>query len=650
MRVSLRTFMRGLLCALAGLQAGPAIAEDWLPVAPDDLHMTSVPQAPGVPALILYRQVDRDDYHFREDVYMRIKILSDDGRRYADVEIPFRDYHESVRDIEARTIRPDGSIVPFTGTVLEKPLVTSRAGASHAKIFQLPAVEPGCIVEYRYRHNYAYGLTYNSQWILNGNLFTREAKFSLVPNKFLSLRWSWPNGLPPGTAEPLLEKDRVVLEVHDVPAFVTEDHMQPENELKSRVDFIYTRDRIETVPTAFWHKFGIDAWKRAQIFTDQRTAMEKAVSQIIQPGDSDEQKLRKIYARMQRFRNLSYERRKTEQETEREDAQKIKNVADVWDRDSGQEWQINWLFLALARAAGVPADPVLISQRSEYLFDPRLMNPGQLDNTVVVVSLGSKDVYLDPGSPFTPFGLQPWDRTDSRGLRLNADGGVWVVTPLPDASASRTERRAALRLAAGELEGKLTVRYTGLEASWRRLQERNEDDTGRRQFLEKQIEYMVPVGIDIKLTNSPDWSASDAPLVAEFDFKVPGWATAAGHRELLPVGLFGGTERHAFEHATRIHPLYFEYPRQYLDDVAVVLPAGWHVDSVPQARTTDLKVLRYKSAAQNGQQSLQLTRELTINLYEATAKSYGTVQGFFQTVRTGDEEPAIVAPDANATR
>jgi len=30
-------------------------------VSPDELKLTSEPQAPGAPAIILYRQVDRDD-------------------------------------------------------------------------------------------------------------------------------------------------------------------------------------------------------------------------------------------------------------------------------------------------------------------------------------------------------------------------------------------------------------------------------------------------------------------------------------------------------------------------------------------------------------------------------------------------------------
>ena len=39
---------------------------------------------------------------------------------------------------------------------------------------------------------------------------------------------------------------------------------------------------------------------------------------------------------------------------------------------------------------------------------------------------------------------------------------------------------------------------------------------------------------------------------AEFNLKVPGWLSAAGKRALLPTGLFGASEKHMFEHASRI--------------------------------------------------------------------------------------------------
>ena len=54
------------------------------PVSPDELKMTSEPLAPGAPAIILYRQVDRDDNSrtSHEDNYFRIKILTEEGRKH----------------------------------------------------------------------------------------------------------------------------------------------------------------------------------------------------------------------------------------------------------------------------------------------------------------------------------------------------------------------------------------------------------------------------------------------------------------------------------------------------------------------------------------------------------------------------------------
>src|SRR4030081_4104109 len=83
------------------------------PVSPEELKMTSEPQAPGAPAIILYRQVDRDDRGMtaHEDDYFRIKILTEEGRKYADIEIPFFKEAGNIVIIHARTVKPDGSIV-----------------------------------------------------------------------------------------------------------------------------------------------------------------------------------------------------------------------------------------------------------------------------------------------------------------------------------------------------------------------------------------------------------------------------------------------------------------------------------------------------------------------------------------------------------
>jgi len=639
--------IRGMFVALVFCAcASPVRADDWLPISPEELKMTSEPHAPGAPAILLYRQVDRDDNEPYETHYVRIKILTEEGRKFADIEIPFDKATEYVRSIEARTVRPDGTIVKFDGTVYEKPIVQARGVKLLAKTFTMPDVRVGSIVEYRYRHNFERGYVFNSNWVLSQGLFTKYAKFSLYPSRDFSLRFSWPSGLPGDTAPPKEAHGRITLEVRDVPAFVTEEYMPPENELKYRVDFIYIADSYgdpEKDPKLFWRKYGKATYRRVNEFVDRRRAMTEAVGQIVAPDDSPEAKLRKIYERTQRVRNTSFERKKSQQEQERENLKNAWDAEDVWKRGYGNGNQIAWLFLALVRAAGIAADPVIVSTRDVHFFNPNVMNPNDLNSNIVVVTLDGKDLFLDPGTALVPFGALPWWETEVSGLRITKDGGEWVTTPRSDPRDSRTERKALLKLtSSGTLEGKLTVTYTGQEAWWRRLEEHDEDDADRKRFLEEQIKADIPSGSEVELVNRPDWDSASQFLVAQFNLRVPGWVAGAGQRALMPVGLFGAQERLGFEHATRTHPLYFNFPHQSADHIGIELPANWRVSSTPKPRTDDLTSFVYSTWTEEQAGSLQLNRALSVNSVLVNIKFYGMVQGFFQTVRSGDEDQVIL--------
>src|SRR5688572_27217131 len=149
----LQAFARlGALAALLSFGAAvPARAADWQPVSADELRITREPKAPNAAAIYLYRQVDRDDYQAEESIYSRIKILTEEGRKHANIELPYLKGTTSIRGLQARVIHTDGSIVDFDGTVYEKPLVKARGLKMMAKSFTLPNVAIGSIIEYRYR-------------------------------------------------------------------------------------------------------------------------------------------------------------------------------------------------------------------------------------------------------------------------------------------------------------------------------------------------------------------------------------------------------------------------------------------------------------------------------------------------------------------
>jgi hypothetical protein len=622
-------------------------ADDWQPISPAELSMTSVPEAPGATAVILYRQVDRDDNSDRENNYLRIKILTEEGRKYANVEIPFFKESEDVHGLKARTIRPDGTIANFEGKPLEKMIVKAKGVKYMAKVIVLPDVQVGSIIEYRYSNQLNSTYVYDSQWILSNELFTKYAKFSLKPNSYFPMRTSW-QGLPPGSAAPRNDGGVVRLEISNVPAFQIEDYMPPQNELKARVNFVYG-ENTESQPDKFWKIEGKKRNDRVESFIGKRKAMEQAVVQIVSPSDTPEIKLQKIYARVQQIRNTGYEPEVSEQEKKREKVKSINNVEDLWKNGYGSGGEITWLFLALARAAGLEAYPVLVSRRSEYFFTPTTMDTHRLDDNVVLVRLSGKDLYYDPGTLFTPFGILPWPETGVRGLRLDKDGGTWVTTTVPDSSVSHIERKADLRLTdQGSLEGKLTVTFAGLEALSMRHEMHNEDEAARKTYMENQVREFIPVGIEAELKNQPDWKSSSPTLVGEFELKVPGWASGAGHRALIPVGLFSAPEKHVFEHASRVHPIYFDFPTARLDDVTIELPLDWKVDSVPPAHVDEGKVCAYNTKAENKQGTLHLTRKLSIDAITLESKYYLALRNFFQVVRTGDDQQIVLQPGASA--
>jgi hypothetical protein len=653
------------------------------PVSQEELKMTSEPLAPGAPAIILYREVNRDDFgitgrgglriagnesadsasRFEEDYY-RIKILTDAGRKYGNIEIPFDSNAGNVSGIMARTIRPDGSIVNFTGEVQEKTLVRGRGFTWRAKTFAMPAIEVGSIIEYYYTFNFYEGFFYGSHWMLNSDLFTKRAKFSLRPNHndYVPISFRWVEHLPAGSPSPKQDPDNSVhLEVTNIPAFQPEDFMPPENELKERVDFIYSYEPFEADPAKFWKKFGKKRNDELESFLGKKGSLDGIAAQIVASNDSPETKARKLYDRVQHLTNqpahlLMMKRHELRSTDDVADAQRtgkrrnVENAEEVWKQGSGDSKQLNWLYLGLVRAAGLEAYGVMVSNRQNYFFAPQTMESGQLDRTAVLVKLSGKDVYLTPGSRFAPFGMLPWEETGVPGLQLDRDGGSWIKTGIPDTASSSIAHKANLKLAPdGSVEGDLEVTYTGLEALQRRVQEKAQDDAGRKKALEDEVTNSIPVGSDVSLLQQPDWTNSETPLVAKFHIKIQGWAASSGNRALFPESLFGAPEKHIFEYSTRTYPIYFDFRSERADDVNIELPSGWQAAALPKPQNHDLHAVAFALSAESSKGELHLTRKLDINATEIDAKYYSALRNFYQGVKAADEQQIVLTAGTAAS-
>ena len=645
-----------VLCAVACLfPAGKSSAgDDWLPITPEDLALKDNPKSPGAHAMILYRSSDVNEKYVSTDGayvndYLRVKIFTQEGTDQGNVEIPFLKDSADVRDIRARTIKPNGSIVNFEGKPFEK-IIEKRSGEKFlAKTFTLPDVQPGCIIEYKYRIQYKPFFLHDEYWVLSSDLYTREGHFSIFP--YSSSYENFPLyfrqfGLSSKASPERQQNGTYALTVHDIPGIEDEAYMPPLKTIQARVEFYHLEEGTpqNETPDHFWARTGKKWNDDLEHFINKKNVLDQEVSRIVAPGDSPEVKLRKIYARVQQIRDLSMETAKTEKEVKQENLKKNSNVEDMLHHGYGNGREMNFLFVGLARAAGFESAEVFVAPRNNNFFVPQLLDAGELGVDIVWARAGTQEYYLDPASLYYPFGILPWYETNTNGMRLGKKPNDFVTVPLAASADATVVRHAELSIDdEGLAAGKLAVDFTGQRAALWRESTHLQDDRGRRKSLEDEIKSWLPAGSSFELAKIENWDKSDAPLHVEGTMKLPAFASPVGRRMLVPATIFLASQNKAFQSAIRHNAVYFRFPNEEIDEVKFQGPTGYKIETVPAAKAIKPGVVvSYEISASQQGSEVEVKRHLVINGLMIPVEYYASLRSFFNTVKSNDEVQIVL--------
>lgn len=630
-----------LVLLFLALTAIAALAgNDWLPITPEDLKAGAPPEAAGASAYILYHQADYDDQQSVATHYYRIKVLTEEGKKRADVQIAFYKDSEDINDIKARTIHPDGSIVDFGGKVYEKTVVKAGNVRMVAKSFTMSSVTPGSIIEYRYKEHWSIYRYYAPDWIVQEDMFLRKAHFTMTPSDTATIAWIWAD-LPKGV-QPQEKHNVVSLDVENIPAFEHEEFTPPEREVKARVEFYYLiHQTFDTKKVdQFWKEYGKRRNEGSEEFIGHHGDVGALAISLVSPSDTIEQKLRKLYVRVQQLRNTSFEADRSDQELKREKRKDNQNASDVLKHGYGNRLELTMLFVAMARAVGIESRPVLIPERDERFFHESVPNVYQFNSMVAGVKLPNGTALLDPGTPYCPFGLLAWYKTGVRALELNKDGAIFVTTNLPLSRQAVRVRSADLTMDdEGQLRGTLKVTYAGQSALNHRLEQLRTDQEGWKKDFVDQVKDWLPAGAKATLQSIDGATDSDHPLTVVFQVEMSGVMSSTGKRIFVPTTLF--QVDHPFSHAERKYPVYFSYPFQDIDEVKLHLPAIYAVDSMPAPHVESVPFATYSVERQVEGNVLNLRRSLVMEDFYFPPRQYNELRKFYQSVASDDDEQVV---------
>ncbi|MHB1022884.1 MAG: DUF3857 domain-containing protein [Acidobacteriaceae bacterium] len=614
--------------------------------------MTSQPEVPGAAAVYLDREESTDDILHVRTIYARLKVLTEKGKQYGNVEINYDRGAFTISGISGRTIHSDGTIIPFKGKPYDKLLVKGQGIKYQAKVFTMPDVQVGSILEYRFTIRYSDHVVASPYWHIQTELYLREGHFHFRPTYGPDVpEIAWMPILPPGTSVVRKQKNLdglwLDLDVKNIPPMPDEEYMPPVSSRSYRVIFYYTPYKSME---EFWKSEGQYWSKNADKFMKPGPEVQRAVQKLISPSDTQDQKLRKIYAAVMQLDNTDFSREHSAEEDKAGGFKAISTAKDVLERKQGDSSEITRLFVSMARSAGMKAYLMTLTSRDNDLFNPHLLRWDQMDDEIAIVNVDGKDEYFDPGERDCPYGEMHWKDTGAAGVRQTDGDPVMASTPVPSYIKSQTHRIADLTMdVAGNVTGVVEMTYIGAPALYWRQELLRGDETSLDHDLEKRVKQLLPDTMRLKLQSVSNLNDYEKPLVVLFQAS-GSIATATSKRLFVPAQLFEANSKPVFVHDKRNTPVYFDYTSETMDAIRIKFPANVSVESVPKPDKFQLAQLAVMSVtSQTGPGFILMNRTFARNSILFYTKEYPQLREFYAKLASKDQEPAIFKVVQNAT-
>jgi hypothetical protein len=697
---SLKVLCLGVM--LMGAAAPLAAFGQFQAPTPEELNMTSDPKAPGAAAVYLYREEKEDDPHHFRSVYARVKVLTEQGKELATVHISYQKNfvfyatgdnssrmsngfanswstpdvshsgedpridpdsyagHTEVSAIEGRTIHADGTVVPLTGTPAD--LLKEKKGTSQTNelTFNLPSVEVGSILEYRYQVRYD-RFQQAPEWQVQQAYFVHKARYVFAPaEQFLPNRNLGGGGggvsdsailgahgevmtdirsasiLPAGKAVKQDGLGNWFVEFTDIPAIPHEANAPPLAAQIYQVNFYYT-----FTPDAkeFWQK-EMQLWiKDVNRYAAPTESIKSTANEAVSASDSPLDKAKKLYALMQKFDNVDFS--KNLSISAATDWVPQGNVEKVLERKSGNSEEMAFLYLALARAAGLDARPMRVTSRNRRTFNAQFQDTAQLDSVLIGITIDSKEIILDPGEKLAPFQTLHWAHAGAGGVAMAANGKVEIViTPLQQNTDNTVVQVGSLNVSPqGTVSGTLKIGFIGQQALQLRQMVLRTDSNAVKQQMERMIAAQVPDGIETHIDHISGLDDPSKQLVAV----VPVTGSVAVHTGkhlVLPLLFFESKETDPFPtEEARSLPVDMHYPAQWQEQITYVFPSGFTLDAAPQDVSMKWEEnAAYQTRFKVGAGTITSARILARGFTLLDASEYGKLRDFYEKVGAADRQ------------
>lgn len=570
---------------------------DSEPLHIEDFNLTNYNKYEGYSAIVLSDQgvsnIESDSYfNYTKDFrrVRRILILKEDGLNYANISIPFDvSKNHEVLEITGVTYNLENTRIISSPLELKNVHTEKVDERTDRKVFTLPRVKVGSIIEYSYIINIPYRdymcwefqstkiptiksrFTFitisDDKYAFIGQGFDKFDHYQLSDKKFANV--------PMGQDYHEIHKLFVEFGMDNVPAFEDNGYITSVDDYIMKIEFRITdvfipilkqnEKYISTFPDII-----TDLLKHKN-YGMYIKACEKESKNIIEDLDLyNKNEIDKIKSVVEYVKDRIVWNGVDQKYCD-------SSPAKVMRDNKGSSAEINLFLIGCLRSAGFEVDPIFLSTRGNGKINRQYPFLSYFNYSLGMLTLKNGNrILLDATDTLLPFNMVPPKCFNGPGLIIKQESETWVNIQSAVSSSQNVLLKSSLDPEKGIIENSAFVRYSGYEA-FNKRNEFKDDEQEVIKFFESKLEKID----DVNITGFENLGDSYI-LAAKGQTKVE----VNGHEySLYPLGRFP-IEKNKLTAETRSFPVDMTYPKSFVYNTQIAVPEGTQL--VESMRSLDI--------------------------------------------------------------
>ncbi len=597
---------------------------------------------------IMYRPVTTKEIH------RRIKIFNKTAFEQGNIKIGYFSERytdqgktgQFVSKIKASTyVLEDGKVKEYEldkKDIYNKVVADRRTNDYKEISFAIPNMKEGCVIEYSYiiekvgveMEDWTFQNSIPTRWSEYIATIPNAYTFSPVGRGYFDYAFSERKDVTLYDAGEGLAAQEIHLAQKDLPPFKMEKYMSTAKDYLQSMTIEYNALRLDFMRQTM--KISTDLKQMAeQLLADENFGAElkkgrqvkNILEQIITPTMDEKTKMQAIHKyAAQSFMYNGKESMYT------------KGIKKTIDEKEGSSADLNLLMLLMLQEAGLNAEPMLLSTRSNgkvYAHEtPHLF---KFDYVVARVSLEGENYFLDATQNHLKTGLLPFQCYNGQGWIVNPDKQEWLNVSEGVELKENTTAVLAIN-EEGILTGQLKITSYGNKKSL--VVNQILEATSEEKYIEEKIKTQE---LGVESFEFEGLKELQQPLELKMNVTINSAESTSDLIYFAPV-LYTMFDKNPFNSPKRVYPVDFGIKQSEVYMVMLTIPEGYTIDEIPESISLNLLdgKANYTYTINKSQNMLQVRCKTQINSELFLPTEYEALRSFINQILSKQEEQVVL--------